>query len=107
MGTDHRGRPLNNNTPAQRNADRLKGFSLADKEKYGRLKAAYPNLSHDAILNAMDQLYKAERYESAERIMGGDYEHEMEEDRRTEREAPYAEGGYEDAARQDRLGMME
>jgi len=107
MGTDHRGRPLNNNTPAKRNVDRLKGLSLEDKEKYGRLKAAYPNLSHNAILTAMDQLYKTERYESAERIMGGDYEHEMDEDRRMELGAPYAEGGYEDAARQERRGMME
>lgn len=44
---------------------------------------------------------------NAERIAGGDYEFEMDNERRMEREAPFAEGGYEDAAREERRGMME
>lgn len=48
----------------------------------------------------------ADRF-AAHRIAGGDYEFEMDEERRRNLEAPYAEGGYEDAARQERRGMME
>lgn len=107
MGTDHRGQPLNNNNPPKKNEDRFKGFSLKDKETYGMLQAAFPNVSHQSILGVMDDMYKQERREDAARVANGDYEFEMDNDRRMEREAPYAEGGYEDAAYQDRLGMME
>ena len=111
MGTDHRGQPLNNNNSAVTNEERLKGFSSKDKETYGSLQAAFPNVSHQAILEIMDSMYKRERSEESSRIMDGDYEFEMDRDRRMDREAHSARNSNPDGVHgvsdEDRRGYME